>query len=111
VAVRRETTFPPFCDLALLLLTSSDEAALLRAATELREELLSRASGEYRDLPLTVFGPFEAQIYKISEKYRMRMVLKCRNSPRLRALLRELLLTFGKNREVTLSVDLGPLSV
>jgi primosomal protein N' (replication factor Y) len=111
VAVRRETTFPPFCDLALLLLTSSDEAALLRAATELRGELLSRASGEYRDLPLTVFGPFEAQIYKISEKYRMRMVLKCRNSPRLRALLRALLLAFGKNREVTLSVDLGPLSV
>ena len=94
-----------------LLLTSSDEQKLFASAKALREALLSLASGEFSDLPLTVFGPFEAQIYKINEKCRMRMVLKCRNSQRLRELLRRLLLQFGSERAVTLSVDIGPLSV
>ena len=111
LAVRRAATFPPFCDIVTLLLTSSDEKKLFRCAKELRESLLSLASGEFADLPLTVFGPFEAQIYKINEKCRLRMVLKCRNSARLRELLRRLLLKFGSERAVTLSVDVGPLSV
>ena len=111
IAVRRAATFPPFCDIVTLLLTSSDEKKLFRCAKELRESLLSLASGEFADLPLTVFGPFEAQIYKINEKCRLRMVLKCRNSARLRELLRRLLLKFGSERAVTLSVDVGPLSV
>ena len=111
LAVRRATTFPPFCDLVTLVLTSHDEAALFRAAAELKSELLRVASEKYFDLPLTAFGPFEAQVYKVSEKFRMRMVLKCRNSPRLRELLRTMLLHFGKNRAVTLSVDIAPHSV
>ena len=111
LSVRRAATLPPFCDLVTLHLTSSDERVLLSAATEMKGELLRRASECYSDLPLTAFGPFEAQVYKVSEKYRMRMVLKCRSSARLRELLRELLLHFGKNRTVTLSVDIAPSSV
>ena len=52
-----------------------------------------------------------ALAYKISEKFRMRMVLKCRNSLRLRELLKRLLLRFGAERAVSLSIDIGPLSV
>ncbi len=111
LAVRRAATFPPFCDLVTLHLTSSDEKALFAAAAELKSELLRVASERYSDLPLTAFGPFEAQVYKVSEKFRMRMVLKCRSSARLRELLRTMLLHFGKNRAVTLSVDIAPSSV
>ena len=110
-ALRRETIFPPFCDLAVLLLSSEDEQALFRAANELKNRLLSLAVGDYRDLPLTVFGPFEAQVYKINERYRLRMILKCRNSPRLRALLRTLTISFADERKALLSVDINPLSV
>ena len=110
-ALRKETVFPPFCDLAVLLLSSEDEQALFKAANDLRDRLLSLAEGDYHDLPLTVFGPFEAQIYKVSDRYRLRMILKCRNSPRLRGLLRELMVSFADERKVILSVDINPLSV
>ena len=72
---------------------------------------ISLAEGDYHDLPLTVFGPFEAQVYKVSDRYRLRMVLKCRNSRRLRALLRELMISFANEKKVILSVDINPLSV
>ena len=110
-ALRRETVFPPFCDLAVLLLSASDEQALFRASDELRRRLLSLAEGDYHDLPLTVFGPFEAQVYKVNDRYRLRMVLKCRNSRRLRELLRALMISFADERKVILSVDINPLSV
>ena len=38
-------------------------------------------------------------------------ILKCRNSPRLRGLLRELMVSFADERKVILSVDINPLSV
>ncbi|MBR5044017.1 MAG: primosomal protein N', partial [Clostridia bacterium] len=110
-ALRKETVFPPFCDIAVLLLSSEDEQALFKAANDLRDRLLSLAEGNYHDLPLTVFGPFEAQIYKVNDRYRLRMILKCRNSPRLRGLLRELMVSFADERKVILSVDINPLSV
>ncbi len=110
-ALRRETVFPPFCDLAVLLLSSEDEQALFKAATDLKTRLLSLAEGGYHDLPLTVFGPFEAQVYKVNDRFRLRMILKCRNSPRLRGMLRELMVSFADERKVILSVDINPLSV
>ncbi|MBR6053641.1 MAG: primosomal protein N', partial [Clostridia bacterium] len=110
-ALRRETVFPPFCDVAVLLLSSADETALFRAAKDLSDRLLSLAEGEYHDLPLTAFGPFEAQVYKVNDRYRLRMILKCRNSLRLRALLRTLTVSFADERKVILSVDINPLSV
>ena len=110
-ALRKETVFPPFCDIAVLLLSSEDEQALFQAANDLRDRLLSLAEGDYHDLPLTVFGPFEAQVYKVNDRFRLRMILKCRNSPRLRALLRELMVSFADERKVILSVDINPLSV
>ncbi len=111
LAVRRAATFPPFCDMVTLLLTAGDEGKLGAAAVALREMTLLLAKTSYPDLPLTLFGPFEAQVYKVSEKYRMRMILKCRVSRRLRAYLHDLLMRFGGEREVTLSVDISPLSV
>ena len=110
-ALRRETIFPPFCDIAVLLLSSADEAALFRAANDLRTRLLALAGGDYHDLPLTAFGPFEAQVYKVNDRYRLRMILKCRNSPRLRAFLCALTVSFADERKVLLSVDINPLSV
>ncbi len=112
IALRRETLFPPFCDLVQLSLSSTDEKAVLDASVSLSAELVRLSRESYAGLPLQAFGPFEAQTYKIGGKYRMRMVLKCRISQRMRALLSELLLRFGGGRgQVTLSVDINPTTV
>jgi primosomal protein N' len=58
-----------------------------------------------------VFGPFEAQVYKMNEKYRMRMVVKCKLNSASRRLFHELLCEFSTARGVTLAVDLNPLTV
>ena len=111
IAIREELSYPPFCDLVQLTLTGENEAELAKEAAELSELVISKLKGEYSGLPFVVFGPFEAQVYKINEKYRMRMVVKCRLSAASRKLFHELLLAFAPKRGVTLTVDLNPLSI
>ena len=111
IALRRELSYPPFCDIVNLTLTSEDEAELLRESKHLSDTLLSKLSGELGKLPFIVFGPFEAQVYKINEKYRMRMVVKCRLNKQSRGLFHELLCEFSTSRKVTLAVDMNPMTV
>ena len=110
IRLRKQLLFPPFCDIVLLTLTSPDERDLLKASGILSEQLQKRLKGEYSDLWVTVFGPFEAPIYKVDNKFRMRMVVKCLLGKRSRALFSELLREFSSSaiRGLSLSVDLNP---
>ena len=63
---------------------------------------------DYADQPMVVFGPFEAPVYKVDGKYRMRMVIKCRLNKRSRALFSELLIKNTDSHLPTLSIDFNP---
>ncbi|MBO7197023.1 MAG: primosomal protein N' [Clostridia bacterium] len=111
IALRRELSYPPFCDIVYLTLTSEDEALLAREAKRLSDSVIGKLKGEYSGLPFIVFGPFEAQVYKVNEKYRMRMVIKCKLNKQSRLLFHDLLCQFSTVRNVTLSVDMNPMTV
>ena len=111
IALRRELSYPPFCDMVQLLLTADDEAELSRASSSLSDLVRSKLEGKYSKLPFVVYGPFEAQIYKLNEKYRMRMMLKCKLNRDSRRMFSEILSEFSKDRKVTLAIDLNPLTV
>ena len=111
IALRRELTYPPFCDMVTLTLTSDDEQTLFKESRHLSDSILEKLSGELGRLPFVVFGPFEAQVYKLNEKYRMRMVIKCKLNSQTRSLFHSLLCEFALVRGATLAIDLNPLTV
>ncbi len=111
IELRRQLCYPPFCDMVQLTVVGEDEREVLAASAELSEAIISRLKGAYAGVPATVFGPFEAQVYKVNEKYRMRMVVKCRLNRQSRSLFHELLCAFSEKRRVSLSIDLNPLTV
>ncbi|MBE6562160.1 MAG: primosomal protein N' [Ruminococcaceae bacterium] len=110
IRIRKNLAFPPFCDMVVLTLAASDEALLSASAVKLSERLQDMLKKEYPDIGLQAFGPFENPVYKVQNVCRMRMVLKCRVNKRLRKMLSELLLEFGKNtkKKVNLSIDINP---
>ena len=110
IALRRLLVFPPFCDIVLLTVTGEAETELLRSSAFLAETLKKMLDGAYRDVQTVVFGPFEAPVYRVDNKYRMRMVLKCRLNRRTLSMLSELLCTFGQKvqKKISLSADLNP---
>ncbi len=113
IRLRRGLMFPPFCDIAVLTLTSPDEALLEGGARRLAETLREKLAGAYSDVQALVFGPFEAPVYKVQNSCRMRMVIKCRLNRRTRELISEILCDFGRKsiKRITLSADLNPSSL
>ena len=113
IRLRRALVFPPFCDIVSLMLTSPDEKELLKASGILADKLRSSLSGDYQDVPAVVYGPFEAPVYKVEGRYRMRMIVKCRLNRRSRALFSEILGTFSQSgvKGLNLSIDFNPSSL
>ena len=111
IALRRELTYPPFCDMVTLTLTSEDEHDLFAETKRLSDTVLEKLSGDLGKLPFVVFGPFEAQVYKMNEKYRMKMVIKCKLNAVTRRFFHEVLCEFSLSRKASLAIDLNPLTV
>jgi primosomal protein N' (replication factor Y) len=110
IQLRRLLVFPPFCDIALLTVSGFSETDVLQATTRMAKDLETMTKGEYADVSTVAFGPFEAPVYRVDNRYRMRMVIKCRLTRRTLAMFSELLCAFGKGagRKITLSVDFNP---
>lgn len=111
IAMRQSLQYPPFCDMAQLTLTSTDERALLSAATELSEGIQRTLREEYEGTPFLVYGPFEAQVYKMNDAYRLRIVIKCKLNAHTRRFFHGLLCRFSSHKNISLAVDLNPLSI
>ena len=113
IELRRAYIWPPFCDIVLLTLTADNESDLARCTATLSENFKTLAEPLSESTPIVAYGPFEAPVYKLNEKYRMRMVIKTKLTSRTRALFSELLSQFcqGGVGAVTLSVDFNPTSL
>ena len=107
--VRRALVFPPFCDIVLFTVSGPAEQRVADGINRLRADMAALLSGEYADVKNVIFGPFEAPVYRVEKKYRMRIVMKCVLNKRSRALVQELL---ERHNAVpgapTLSVDFNP---
>ena len=112
IAIRRELTYPPFCDIVTLTVTGEDESEVMTEAKRVSDSLLAKIKDDGGKNPFIVFGPFEASIYRVKEKYRMKMVIKCRLNRDSRAMFSSVMSDFAKcARRVGLSVDFNPLTV
>ncbi|MBE6679218.1 MAG: primosomal protein N' [Ruminococcaceae bacterium] len=113
IKLRKAFTFPPYCDIAVFSITSLSETDCSKCAVEIFEFLKKKTANEYKNVPIISFGPFEATVYKIDERYRMRIVLKCRRSKQLLKLFSEVVCTFGtaKYKNVTCGVDINPTGI
>ena len=65
---------------------------------------------EYSDIKLIILGPAPYSVPKINNKYRFRIIIKCKNSPRFRELLRKAM-SVKLTADTTVSVDFNPESI
>ena len=110
IRLRKLLVFPPYCDIALINVTCADENMALMNATAVRAQMNKLLATEFTDTPMVVFGPFEAPVYKVEGKYRMRIVVKCKLNRRSREMFSQLLVDFGRNNKSrsAISVNFNP---
>ncbi len=99
IRLRKALCFPPFCDIAVLTVSGREEGVLNKAVLSLQQRIRAYAGSEFEDIPLVVFGPFEAPVYRVQNIYRMRFVLKCRLTKRTRAFIDRLLCEYSSGAQ------------
>jgi len=109
IALRRSLVFPPFCDIFLLTITGRFENECISASRAILDRLKVLLS-ENPSVKMQLFGPFEAPVYKINEKYRWRFVIKGVSNKPTRALIsflvKEALSRSGG--KFSISIDVNP---
>ena len=109
IRLREELCFPPFCDIVQLTFSSPQEGRAREAADRCLARAKELTETAFSNLPLQIFGPMEAQVYKVAEQYRIRLVCKCRWNRPARELFRILLSEGWEKHRVAVSIDVNPL--
>ena len=113
ILMRKNFVFPPFCDIALISFSATEEAILTDFADDLATEMREMQKGAFSDIPLLIYGPFDAPIYKIGGKFRKQIIVKHKNNARSRALFSELIKKYCKlsKNKITISIDINPNNI
>ena len=112
IKIRKAMLYPPFADICLVGFVGQDSKETVDASKAFLSMLISLAKEKYDNMPLRVLGPSAAAVVKVNNKYRYKIIVKCRNDKRFREMLRTLLSQFSENRQfakITVTIDTKPL--
>ena len=110
IKMRRLMTYPPYCDIISISVQSTYQNAALDSAKDILNKLKELVSGEYSDTKIIVLGPAPALMPKINNKYKFKLLIKCKNSKRTRSLIREAT-QIKMKYDTSVTVDINPESV
>jgi primosomal protein N' (replication factor Y) len=114
IALRKAMLYPPFATMCLVCFVSTNASKTDSAAKAFTMKMTALLRAEYPDIPLRALGPSPAAVFKVSNKYRYKLILKCRNDSRFREMLSRMLIAFSSEREfrdVTVYADMEPLDL
>lgn len=113
ILIRKAMLYPPFADICMVGFVSDNHLAVIKSSNSFMKNLINTARTQYGDIPLRLLGPSPASIAKISNKYRYKIIIKCRNDKRFRSLLNSVIDEFNSNKEnknTTAYIDMNALS-
>lgn len=107
--IRKQMVYPPFCDICVIGFSGDSESLTMKAAYKFLNDLKVLHTENYSEQNIIVLGPAMPKIAKINGKYRARIIIKCKNTKRLRDMVSELLKSFLKNnKEISAFADMNP---
>ena len=107
---RKLMIFPPFCDICMLWVSGSDYPTVQSTIKEIFDGIKEKTSGEYKDIKLIILGPCAATVPRVNGKYRHRMIIKCKNTPRFREMLKSVC-DIKLKRDTTVGIDINPETI
>ncbi len=111
---RKILKYPPYCDLCVIGFTGVSRDNTVEVANMFFDALKRKIETDYNDLKVIILGPSPCNIPKISNKYRYRLIIKCKNNKRFRELILKLLVdinTSAKYKYVSLFADINPENI
>lgn len=110
ILTRKLMIYPPYCDICVVSTQSASNKSALDAINIIFKEIKKLIDTEYSGVKLIILGPSPATVTKVNNRYRFRMIIKCKNNKEFRKMLNEAIgvkLPSG----ASVSVDINPESV
>ncbi len=106
--VRKSLKYPPFCDIIVAEMSSKSKNELIKVANTLHAYLKDRVINE--KFGVLLYSPVPSPIDKIKDRYRMRMIVKCKYDEKINDLMNGALETFYNMKVLTarLAIELNP---
>ena len=107
ILTRKLMIYPPYCDICVVGTLSTVRENAQNSINLIFAEIKRLISEEYSDIKLIILGPAAYSIPKVNNKYRYRIIIKCKNNQRFRELLRKVI-SVKLNGDTAVSVDFNP---
>jgi primosomal protein N' (replication factor Y) (superfamily II helicase) len=110
IKVRERLVYPPFTNIGVVILSGLYDKAVFNKSKEVIEKLKENSAS----VDILILGPSRAPITKINNKYRWRIILKCKD---INSLIRILSMTSDEyyrkkdKTNVDMSMDINPVSM
>lgn len=108
ISLRKQLKYPPFCDIILIGFTSVIEQKVAKVAGKIHEYLKNRVLKE--NLGIILYKALPSPIDKIKNKYRWRILIKCKFGEEITDLINDVLEEFQKlkSKSTKITIDLNP---
>ena len=111
ILMRKQLKYPPFCDIIVIAISASNQNKAFQITKKLHHYLKSRVLNE--NLGIILYQGMPAPIDKIKNKYRFRIIIKCKFGNNTIQLINDMLEQYSKTKEskqedIKLSIDLNP---
>lgn len=114
IEIRRFMVYPPFCDICSVCAVSDDELKALSAARLFLEEFRKVVDDKKDKVKIIALPVMPPRIAKVNNKFRYRIIIKCKNTAEFRKIISKLLVEFGESKtfgDVAMVVDINPSSL
>ena len=115
IKLRKTLLYPPFCDICQVVFTAPGEENAFAAADRFIENTASLLEKEENSaIKMSIIKPRATSVPLVDGKSRVRILIKCRDDKKTRALVSEVYDGFIKNKEnkgVGVAVDMNPLTI
>ncbi len=104
IAIRKLNLYPPFCKMVAIGITDSDEITAVNQAKAILDSIKTLLKTKYTTIPMRLLGLSQSNIFKLSGKYRYKILLKMRLDKLSRDMLWEILFEAKKKAPKTTNI-------
>lgn len=110
LAIRKDLTYPPYGRMIMIRLDSADEKQLRSFSINLADQLAGLEQVQHEKV--FVKGPAEAPVYRVRNRFRMRILLLGADRPQVRAVANQaFLIASGAPKSIRFSLDVDPVNM
>ena len=110
ILTRKLMVYPPYCDICVVGTQSVSRQAAQNAINGIFGNIKEMLKEEYNSVKLIILGPSAAAVAKVNNRYRYRMIIKCRNNSLFREMLNKSI-KIKLSKDVSVSVDINPETI